>query len=47
MLEELKGKELLRALRFVGDPDEFEFIGTEDEIIVVEVEEEIEEVLIS
>ena len=25
--------------RFVGDPDEFEFVGMEDEVIVIETEE--------
>lgn len=25
--------------RFVGDPDEFEFVGMEDEVTVIEVEE--------
>lgn len=39
MAKELTEKEIKSDERFVGSPDEFEFIGMEDEVIVIEVDE--------
>lgn len=32
-------EEINASERFVGTPDEFEFVGMEDEVIVIETEE--------
>ena len=40
MAKELTKEDIERAgERFVGTPDEFEFVGMEDEIEVIEIEE--------
>ncbi len=40
MAKELTKEEQEEAAeRFVGTPDEFEFVGMEDEVIVIETEE--------
>jgi len=39
MAKELTKEQIKAGERFVGTPDEFEFIGTEDDVIVIEVDE--------
>ena len=39
MAKEYTKEELKATERFVGTPEEFDFVGKEDEVVVIEVEE--------
>jgi len=39
MAKELTEEQIKAGERFVGDPDELEYVGMEDEVLVIETEE--------